>query len=115
MQTTQLPDDPLELNRLYDETVETHKGYLEKIHNAFNARCEKIRVAAHAKLDALPETDQEGRKKVLAEEKTELDKVLSELKRAIRKSSQDARAKLEEIETRMEGGGVNLERELAKI
>lgn len=114
MPNNQLPEDLLELNRLYDATVEHHKSYLEKLHNAFNTRCEEIRVAAHAKLDALPETDQEGRKKVLAEEKTKLDKVLAELKEAIHRSSQDARKKLEEIEAKLEGG-VNLEKELATI
>lgn len=111
---TQMPDDPLQLNRLYDETIDHHKAYLKKLHDAFNRRCEKIRLDAHKKIETLPKDDQGGRKRALAEEKAELDKVLWELKQAIAKSSNDARKKLEEIEAMMEGG-VNLEKELANV
>ncbi|MFH0820596.1 MAG: hypothetical protein V1908_02370 [Candidatus Peregrinibacteria bacterium] len=115
MTTQLLPEDPLELNRLYDETVEAHKVYLEKVHDAFDRRCEEIRIKAHQKLDALPESDTEGHQKVVAEEKVELDKSLSELKAALHRSGQDARKKLEEIQAKLETGTVSLERELAQV
>lgn len=111
---TQIQDDPLELNRLYDETIDQHKTYLKKLHDAFDRRCEQIRLDSHKKLNATPESDPDKRKKVIYEEKVELDKVLSELKQAITKSSGDARKKLEEIEAKMEGG-ISLEKELANV
>jgi len=115
MQNTQLPDDTEALNRLYDETVEAHKAYLEKVHNAFDQRCEEIRVAAHKELDALPESDKDGRQKALTQEKIELDQALSELKMALHRSSEDARHTLEDIQAKMEASSVDLERELAQV
>ena len=112
---TTLPTDPQELNRLYNETVDHHKAYLEKVHQAFDRRCEEIRVEAHKKFDTMPESDQAGRQKVLAEEKAELDQALSELKQTIQKSSQDARKKLEEIEAKIETDALNLEKTLTTV
>ena len=115
MQKSQLPDDPQELNQLYDETVEAHRAYLEKVHNAFDRRCEEIRQRAHEKLKPLAESDEEGKKRVVQEEKMELDQVLSELKMAIHQSSQDARLKLEEIQSKMESSAADLDRELTSV
>lgn len=87
---------------MYEKTVEAHRAYLEKLHTAFQRRCEEIRAKSHQKLNALPANDTEGRKKAVAEEKAELAKTLAELKAAIARNSHDARLKLEEIEARLE-------------
>ncbi len=112
---TTLPADPQELNRLYNKTVDHHKQYLDKVHQAFDRRCEEIKLATHEKLNGLPESDQQGRQQTLDEEKAELDKVLSELKMTLQKSSQDARQKLEEIEARLDTHEFDFETQLTTI
>lgn len=110
-----LPEDEQELAGLYQETIDQHHKYLERLHEAFNRRCEKIGVDTKKKLAGIDESDQESREKILIEEKELLDKTLAELKYAINKSNANARKKLEEIQIKLEEGAMNLEGELAKL
>ncbi len=114
MTTSTLPQDPETLNELYNATLKDHQEYLEKLHKAFDEKCETIRVAAQAKLKAIPESDPQSRDQVVQEEKAQLNQVLAELKQVIQKSGQDARRKLEEIENKLEGE-TNIEKELNQI
>ena len=108
-------DNPEELDRIYNATVDHHRAYLNKLHQAFNKRCEKIRQDAHQKIDQTDENDKEVRKKILEEEKRQLDQTLAELKYAVSKSSREAREKLEEIENKRDQSAVDLEKELATL
>lgn len=110
-----LPEDEQVLAGLYQDTIDHHRTYLDRLHEAFNARCEKIGEDAKEKLKGLDESDEDGRKKILTEEQTDLDKTLEELKFAINKSNADARKKLEEIQDKIEESAVDLETELANL
>ena len=110
-----LPADEQALAGLYQETINHQQVYLDKLHEAFNSRCEKIGEEAKEKLKGIDENDEEARRPILAEEQEKLDKTLEELKFAINKSNANARAKLEEIQNKIEASAVDLETELANL
>jgi len=110
-----LPEDEQALARLYQETIDYHRNYLDRLHEAFNSRCEAIGADAKEKLKGVNENDEEGRKEILMKEQEYLDKTLEELKYAINKSNAEARAKLEEVQTKIDEGAMNLEEELANL
>jgi len=110
-----LPEDEQELSILYQETIDHHHNYLEKLHSAFNRRCEKIGGDTKEGLKDVPENSEEGKQALLTKEQELLDKTLAELKYAINKSNANARKKLEEIQNKMEEGSLNLENELAEL
>jgi len=110
-----LPDDENALSDLYNQTVEAHNSYLEKLHAAFDKRCEQIGDETKKKLAKVPDTDADTKNQILKEEQELLDKTLAELKYAINKSNANARKKLEEIENKLDSKGVNLEQELANL
>ena len=64
---------------------------------AFNNHCDEIKERAKQKFEALPESDQDGRRKILEEEKSELDKTLSELRQLFASKGSQVRRQLEEI------------------
>lgn len=115
MADTTLPGDEQTLARLYNETIDSHRVYLKKLHEAFNAHCEEIGASAKTNLAKIDESDAGKRKEILMKEQGELDKTLAELKYAINRSSADARKKLEEIQNKLDSGSIDLEAELAKI
>ena len=104
-----------ELDHLYDEVVESHREYLERVQSAFDKRCEEIGADAKKKLEQIPEDDEEARKEVLMEEQRFLDQTLSELKHVVARRDADVRKKLEEIEKKREESALDLEAELAKL
>ena len=110
-----LPTDENALTNLYNETIEHHNSYLEKLHAAFNRRCDEIGENTKQKLSKVDESDQEAKTAILQEEQELLNKTLAELKYAISKSNSNARKKLEEIETKLDAKGANLEEELANL
>lgn len=115
MQNEDLPEDEEELAGLYQETIDHHHTYLERLHSAFNNRCEKIGADTKKKLAEVDEEDEEAKEKILAEEKELLDKTLAELKYAINRSNANARKKLEEIQEKIEEGSLDLDAELAEV
>ncbi len=115
MQDEHLPNNEDELAELYQETIDHHHVYLEKLHSAFNNRCEKIGEDTKHKLTEVDESDEGTREKILGEEKALLDKTLAELKYAINKSNANARKKLEEIQEKIENNSMNLDGELAEL
>lgn len=110
-----LPDDEQALARLYNETLEQHQTFLERLQAAFNRRCDEIGAETKKKLAEIGETDEEARQRAMAEEKELLDKTLSELKFAINKSNSNAMKKLEEIQERLDSRDLNLEKALAEV
>ena len=112
---TTLPEDENDLAQLYQETIDTHRAYLDRLHTAFDARCDEIGAQTKKKLEGVDESDEETRKQIMAEEQEQLNKILAELKFAINKSNADARQKLEEIQTKLEEKTLNLEEELANV
>jgi hypothetical protein len=112
---TTLPDNEEALASLYNETIEQHNSYLEKIHSAFDNRCEEIGEQTKEKLSKIGESDQEAKAAILQEEQELLNKTLAELKYAINRSNSNARKTLEKIETKMDTKGANLDDELANL
>ena len=115
-----MADEPIstteeDLDRQYDDIVESHRTYLERVQSAFDKRCEEIGAEAKKKLEEIPEEDEEGRKEVLMEEQGLLDQTLAELKQVVARRDADVRRKLEEIEKKREESAMDLEAELAKI
>ena len=112
---TSLPTEENVLSRLYNETIDSHRAYLKRLHDSFNAHCEKIGADAKEKLSTVGETDEAKRKEILIEEQKLLDQTLSGLKYAINKSSADARQKLEEIQNKLEESKIDLDAELENL
>jgi len=110
-----LPEGEDELADLYNETIEHHNAYLERLHSAFNRRCEEIGEKAKAKLSKVDEEDEEAKGEVLQEEQELLDKTLAELKYAINKSNANAREKLEAIQNKLEEDALDIEKELVNL
>lgn len=115
MSDTQLPEDQKSLARLYQETIDHHRAFLDRLHEAFNKRCEAIGTESKKKIAELPEEKKANRKQILTQEQKDLDKTLEELKYAITKSNADARNKLEEIQAKIEEKSVDIESELANL
>ena len=115
MSDSTLPNDEAELERLYNETVEQHNVYLDKIHAAFDKRCDEISKQTKEKLDKVDESDQETKNQILKEEQDLLQKTLGELKYAINKSTSNARKKLEEIQDIIENKQANIDAEMANL
>ncbi len=111
----QLPEDQKSLARLYQETIDHHRAFLDRLHDAFNKRCESIGAESKKEISKLPEGKGVERKQILTREQKELDKTLEELKYAITKSNADARKKLEEIQEKIEEKSVDIESELADL
>ena len=105
----------VELDTLYNETIESHEQYLAKLQEAFDKKCDEIGNLAKAKMDGVPEEDQETRQKILEEEDAQLGQALAELKQVVKKANADALKKLEEIENQRTASQLNLEAELAQI
>jgi len=99
MATTQtLPADPITLDKIYNEILDGHRVWLDKVHEAFNKQCETIQAEAEEKLKTVDENDKETRQKILDDQKQQLDKVLFELKQTVNKASKETMTRLEEIE-----------------
>jgi len=113
--TVKLPDNEEALASLYNQTIDQHNSYLEKIHTAFDKRCEEIGEQTKQKLSKVEESDQEAKTAILQEEQELLNKTLAELKYAINRSNANARKTLEEIENKMDTKDNNLEKDLANL
>lgn len=110
-----LTDDQQALAQLYQQTIDHHQNYLDRLHEAFDKRCEVIGAGAKEKLKSVDEKDEEARQQILMEEQEQLDRTLEELKSAINKSNADARKKLEEIQVKIDQDTMDLENELADL
>jgi len=107
--------NPDQLDQKEDKITTEYQDFLEQVREAFDRHCDEIRVHAEKKLEGIPETDEEGRKRVQQEEQAELDKTLAELKELLAKRELQVRQQLEEIETTRENEEFNIEDELAQV
>jgi len=98
-----------------NDIASSYRSFLAKVKESFNAHCDEIKEYATAKFNVIPESDQEGRKKVLAEQKAELDKTLSELKELLAKKGAEVRSQLEKIANLRDQQGFDLEAELKEV
>lgn len=103
------------LERLYDETIEHHEEYLDKLHKAFDHRCDEIGAKAKQKLAKLDPNDEEAKQPILQEQQEQLNKTLGELKYAITKSNANAMKRLEAIQEKLESSMIDIEEELANL
>ena len=93
---------PSPTDKLYLETINQQRDYLAKLQEAFNKHCDEITSQANEKLDAIPDADKEGKAKVLAEQKQQLDQALVQFKSEVTHSMGVTRKKLEEIQSQRE-------------
>lgn len=93
----------------------SHREFLAKVRNAFNVHCDEIKAQAISKFNAIPTADQPGRKKVLTEQKADLDKTLTELKQLLTKQGNEVRGHLEEIANLRDQQSFDLDTELAVV
>ena len=110
-----LPKDKTALSKLYQDTIDYHRGYLKRLHEAFNSHCEEVGAKAKGELSGIDESDEEARKEILIAEQKELDEALAQLKTAINQNNAEARQKLEEIQSKIEESAMDLEAELANL
>ncbi len=110
-----LPADKNTLENLYQETIDYHRGYLKRLHEAFNKHCEEIGSKYKEKINQIDESDDDARKKILIAEQKELDEALGQLETAINWNNTEARKKLEEIQKKIEESAMDLEKELANL
>lgn len=107
--------DQTQLDQKEQAITESYKAFLRKVKEAFNHHCDEIKEHATDKFNTIPEEDQEGRKKVLAEQKAELDKSLTELKSLLSKRGAEVRDQLEEIANLRDQGDFDLDAQLSQI
>ncbi|MBU0727321.1 hypothetical protein KKA95_01405 [Patescibacteria group bacterium] len=89
--------------------------YIDQVYEAFNKHCEQVHAETVKKLRATAEGDKEARKKILEEQKAELDKTLAELKQVLGKKTREARQRMEKLEQRKMEESFDLDKQLANI
>ena len=104
-----------ELSQKETSITSSYQDFLAKVREAFNTHCEEIKNDATKKFEAIPEEDEDGRRKVLEEQKAELDKALAELKQLLAKRGSEVRQKLEEIANLKDQGDFNLDSALDDV
>jgi molybdopterin converting factor small subunit len=92
-----------------------YKAFLAKVREAFNTHCDEIKEETTQKLRAVPEDDVEGRKKILQEQKAQLDRTLAELRQLLAQKGAEVRTQLEEIANLRDQESFDLDEELAEV
>lgn len=103
------------LQEMYRNIAREYRAFFKKVRVAFNAHCEAIKKEAKEGLATLDPDDEEGRKKVLLNQKKQLDTALAELKQLLNFESTRMRKKLEAIKRKQEMESFSLEAELAEV
>ncbi len=102
--------------KTFDDTNgENAEKYIDRVYEAFNKHCEIIHTETIKKIEATAENDVEGRKKILENQKTQLDKTLAELKQVLTAKTKETREKMEKAEIARNEKEFNLEAELANV
>ncbi|MBU0706124.1 hypothetical protein KJ657_02935 [Patescibacteria group bacterium] len=107
--------DELELEQKEEKITSEYRDFLSEVRKAFDRHCDKIKLAAAKKLEVIPKENEDGRQKVLDEQKAELDKTLAELKQLLAKREAEVRVQLEEIASMRERKEFSFDDELAKV
>ncbi|MDH5597259.1 MAG: hypothetical protein OEY44_04085 [Candidatus Peregrinibacteria bacterium] len=104
-----------DLNEKEQQLTDRYRAFLAQVREAFNKHCDEIKDRAQVKFDAIPEENEEGRKKVLSEQKAELDKTLTELKQLLNSKGAEVRRELEEIAKLKDEQSFDLEEQLEEV
>jgi len=107
------PNNPFQ--KRYEETMAKYHVYFEHVRTAFKGHCREIRNDTLAKLKETAEDDKEVRKKILIDQKKQLDETLAELKQLLNFQSSKMRKTLEEIRRQQDEQKFDLDDELARI
>ncbi len=100
----------------FDESQnESAESYIDRVYEAFNKHCEIIHDETIKKIEATEEDDVEARKKILEDQKTQLDKTLAELKQVLTAKTKETREKMEKAEIARNAKEFDLEAELANV
>jgi hypothetical protein len=89
--------------------------YIDKIYEAFTQHCEEIHQKTVEKIKQTADSDVQARKRLLDEQKVQLDKALAELKQVLNDITRKAREKMEMIENEQTSESFNLDKELANV
>ncbi|MBU0577679.1 hypothetical protein KJ742_06695 [Patescibacteria group bacterium] len=93
----------------------TTKQYIEQVYAAFNKHCEEVHAETVKKLRATAPDDKEARKKILEDQKKELNETLAELKAVLHAKTKETRERMEKIEKQRMEKEFDLEEQLASI
>lgn len=104
-----------ELSQKEDSITNEYQDFLDKVRAAFNVECERIKDEATKQFNDVPEEDEDGRRRILEDQKAKLDKALSELKQLLAKRGAEVRKQLEEIANLREQGDFDLDSELGDL
>ncbi|MDH5597446.1 MAG: hypothetical protein OEY44_05030 [Candidatus Peregrinibacteria bacterium] len=104
-----------DLDEKEQHITDRYRAFLAQVREAFNKHCDEIKDRAQAKFDAIPEENEEGRKKVLSEQKAELDQTLAELKQLLNNKGAEVRRELEEIARLKDEQSFDLDEQLEEI
>jgi len=89
--------------------------YIDQVYEAFTKHCEQIHEETVKKIKETTDADVEARKRILEDQKNNLDKTLAELKQVLNEITRKAREKLEMIESENMAESFNLDKELANV
>ncbi len=87
-------------NTFDEPKEESTQNYIDRIYEAFNRHCEEIHDKTINKIEATAEDDVEARKKILEDQKAELDKTLAELKQVLSAKTKETRERMEKAEAK---------------
>lgn len=107
------PKDPFQ--QRYEETMAKYHAYFEQVRAAFKQHCQDIKEDTLGKLKTTSDDDKEARKKILMDQKRQLDETLAELKQLLNFQSAKMRKALEEIRRQQDEQQFNLDEELASL
>ena len=93
----------------------SYRKFLAQVKEGFNRHCDEVKAEAVRKFNAIPESDKEGRRKILAEQQAELDKTLGELKQLLNIKGGEVRKQLEEIAVERDRQSFDLDTQLEDI
>ena len=96
-----------------EEITTRYRAFLLEVQEAFDRHCDEIKAEATKQIAAIPESDQEARKRVLDDQKAQLDQTLMELKQLLSQKAAEVRVQLEEIANLRDQQEFNVDEALA--
>ena len=107
--------DQSQLNKEEELIKGSYRKFLSQVKEGFNRHCDEVKAEAVRRFNAIPESDKEGRQRILAEQKAELDKTLGELKQLLNTKGAEVRKQLEEIAVERDRQDFDLDRQLEDV
>ena len=100
---------------LEEKTGESAEDYIDRVYEAFNKHCEIIHDETIRKIEATEDDDVEARKKILEDQKSQLNRTLAELKQVLTAKTKETRERMEKAEKTQNEKEFNLDKELANV